>query len=157
MEQVYISLISVRGTLWKICGTERGITQIYPTDASPIPCENPMTAWAAKELEEYLTGKRKTFTFPLALRGTAFQLAVWNVLREIPFGKTVSYIQIAKSIGKPKAVRAVGQAIGRNPCLIAVPCHRVVGKNGALTGFSAGLPWKRYLLELEASQTAFDT
>ena len=150
MGQVYISFISINGIPWKICGTDRGITEIYPTDEIPVLHENALTAWAVKEIKEYLAVEREIFTFPLALHGTPFQLTVWNALREIPFGKTVSYSHIANAIGKPTAVRAVGQAIGSNPCLIAVPCHRVVGKNGTLIGFSAGLSWKRFFLDIES-------
>ncbi len=85
----------------------------------------------------------------MELAGTAFQREVWGALVDIPFGTTVSYGEVAAKIGRPKAVRAVGQAVGKNPCMIAVPCHRVIGKDGSLTGFSAGLEWKRYLLGLE--------
>ncbi len=85
----------------------------------------------------------------MELHGTPFQLQVWDALRTIPYGSAVSYSDIAAQIGKPKAVRAVGQAVGRNPCLIAIPCHRVLGKNGRLTGFSAGMDVKKQLLSLE--------
>ncbi|WP_160720765.1 methylated-DNA--[protein]-cysteine S-methyltransferase [Bacillus sp. USDA818B3_A] len=102
-----------------------------------------------KELTEYLDGKRKSFTIPFDYNGTVFQLAVWKALCEIPFGETRSYSEIANAINKPAAVRAVGAAIGKNPVLITVPCHRVVGKNGALTGYRGGLEMKTRLLELE--------
>lgn len=101
------------------------------------------------EIREYLEGQRKTFSVPFDYKGTAFQLAVWNALCEIPYGQTKSYSDIANSINKPAAVRAVGAAIGANPVLITVPCHRVVGKNGALTGYRGGLDMKTQLLELE--------
>ena len=130
-------------------GTEQGITGIYPANTNITENENSVTAWAARELREYLVHIRTEFSFPLSLRGTPFQLDVWNALRQIPYGHTVSYSEIAQAIGRPTAVRAVAQAIGKNPCLIAVPCHRVLGKDGSLTGFSAGLPWKKYLLSLE--------
>ncbi|MBM7362349.1 methylated-DNA-[protein]-cysteine S-methyltransferase [Priestia taiwanensis] len=103
----------------------------------------------AVEITEYLEGKRTTFTVPIDYNGTAFQLAVWNALCEIPFGQTRSYSDIASYINKPAAARAVGAAIGANPVLIAVPCHRVVGKNGALTGYRGGLEMKTLLLDLE--------
>lgn len=103
----------------------------------------------AIEIIEYLEGKRKTFTVPFDYNGTAFQLAVWNALCEIPYGQTKSYSDIANFINKPAAVRAVGAAIGANPVLITVPCHRVVGKDGTLTGFRGGLDMKTQLLELE--------
>jgi methylated-DNA-[protein]-cysteine S-methyltransferase len=102
-----------------------------------------------QQLEEYLQGLRKTFTLPLDLRGTDFQQAVWQALHEIPHGETVSYSQIAQKLDKTNAVRAVGTAIGANPVLIVVPCHRVLGKNGALTGYRGGLANKEKLLILE--------
>lgn len=103
----------------------------------------------AVEITQYLEGKRKTFTVPFNYDGTAFQLAVWNALCEIPYGQTKSYSDIANDINKPAAVRAVGTAIGANPVLITVPCHRVVGKNGSLTGYRGGLEMKTLLLDLE--------
>ncbi|MFJ7827417.1 methylated-DNA--[protein]-cysteine S-methyltransferase [Psychrobacillus sp. NPDC096623] len=103
----------------------------------------------ATELTDYLEGRRKKFTLPMDLHGTAFQQAVWKVLQEIPFGQTVSYSDIAEQIQKPSAVRAVGTAIGANPVLITVPCHRVIGKSGKLTGYRGGLEMKELLLGLE--------
>lgn len=102
------------------------------------------------ELLEYWEGNRDVFTLPLDLRGTPFQISVWEALCRIPFGETRTYSQIAEHIGKPKAVRAVGAAIGANPVLIMVPCHRVIGKNGALTGFRCGIKMKKRLLERES-------
>lgn len=104
------------------------------------------------ELTEYLAGQRKHFTLPVRLYGTAFQQSVWGALLEIPFGKTVSYSTIATQINNSKAVRAVGAAVGANPLLLVVPCHRVVGKNGALTGFRGGLDMKIHLLKLEQNR-----
>lgn len=101
------------------------------------------------ELTEYFEGRRTQFTVPADLRGTPFQLAVWNALCDIPYGETCSYSDIAERIRKPAAVRAVGAAIGANPVLVTVPCHRVVGKNGALTGYRGGLEMKTELLRLE--------
>lgn len=101
------------------------------------------------ELIEYFEGKRTHFTFSFDIRGTTFQMAVWKALQEIPFGQSRCYSDIAFKIGKPKAVRAVGTAIGSNPVAIAIPCHRVLGKNGTLTGFSGGLDIKEKLLNLE--------
>lgn len=101
------------------------------------------------ELMEYLDGSRKDFSIPFDYRGTSFQLAVWTALCEIPYGETRSYSDIANHINKPAAVRAVGTAIGANPVLITVPCHRVIGKNGKLTGYRGGLEMKTQLLELE--------
>ncbi len=105
----------------------------------------------AKQLDEYFAGQRKDFDLPLAPHGTAFQQTVWNALSSIPWGSLRSYADIARTIDKPKAVRAVGAANGRNPLPIVVPCHRVIGSNGSLTGFAGGLDIKRQLLELEGS------
>ncbi len=101
------------------------------------------------ELIEYLQGVRKSFSLPSDFQGTPFQLAVWHALRSIPYGETKSYSDIAAQINKPSAVRAVGTAIGANPVLITVPCHRVIGKNGALTGYRGGIEMKSMLLQLE--------
>lgn len=103
----------------------------------------------AEQLIEYWQGARTSFTLPSALRGTPFQMAVWKALCDIPYGETRSYSDIADEIRKPSAVRAVGAAIGANPVLITVPCHRVVGKNGALTGYRGGMEMKARLLQLE--------
>ena len=117
--------------------------------------ETPLTAQAAEELEEYFSGRRYTFTVPLSPRGTQFQLAVWQALRDIPYGQTQTYGEIAGLVGRPRAARAVGMANHDNPLLIFTPCHRVVGKNGSLTGFACGLEVKRRLLELESAQTVY--
>ncbi len=106
---------------------------------------------AAEELEEYFAGERKVFCVPVRMRGTEFQEKVWSALREIPYGETWSYGELAKRIGQPRAVRAVGGACHRNPLPIIVPCHRVIGKNGALTGYAEGLERKYDLLALEHS------
>jgi len=107
---------------------------------------------AAEQIKAYLQGKRRSITCPLDLRGTPVQLEVWKALLAIPYGETRSYSEIAATIGKPSAARAVGAAVGANPMLIAVPCHRVVGKNGALTGYRGGLEMKKRLLELERQE-----
>ena len=101
------------------------------------------------EVVEYLQGTRRSFSVDMDLRGTPFQLAVWEALGEIPYGQTWSYSEVAAHINKPASVRAVGTAIGANPLLITVPCHRVIGKNGALTGYRGGLEMKMQLLALE--------
>lgn len=103
----------------------------------------------AAELIDYLQGNRERFSVPFDLRGTSFQMAVWEALGGIPYGQTCSYSDIAERIQRPVAVRAVGAAIGANPILITVPCHRVVGKNGTLTGYRGGLEMKTRLLRLE--------
>lgn len=108
----------------------------------------------AAELIEYLEGERKRFTIPFDYNGTEFQYAVWNALCEIPYGQTKSYSDIARHINKPAAVRAVGAAIGKNPVLITVPCHRIIGKNGSLTGYRGGLEMKTQLLDLERQNSS---
>lgn len=116
--------------------------------------QHPLLLSTAAQLMGYFNGQRQTFDLPLATNwGTPFQRRVWQALTQIPFGKTTSYGQIANAIGNPKAVRAVGAAIGQNPHSIVVPCHRVLGANGALTGFAGGLQRKHYLLQHEASHT----
>jgi len=107
---------------------------------------------AIRQLEAYFEGKLKDFDVPLVLDGTEFQLLVWNNLRKIPYGETVSYGQLARRIGSPEAARAVGLANGSNPIPIIIPCHRVIGSNGNLTGFGGGLPVKKKLLALESRQ-----
>ncbi len=107
---------------------------------------------AVKQLGAYFSGTAQTFDISLRPVGTDFQERVWKALRSIKYGKTVSYGDIAKKIGNPKALRAVGSAIGRNPLSIIVPCHRVIGSNGKLTGFAGGLKTKEYLLNLESEQ-----
>ena len=113
-----------------------------------------MFAEAIRQLTEYFSGERKTFTLELAPLGTEFQRSVWTELREIPYGETISYKQLAERISKPRAVRAVGAANGANPIPIIIPCHRVIGHDGGLTGFGGGLPLKKRLLELESRQLA---
>lgn len=106
-----------------------------------------------KQLEEYFAGKRKVFEVGLAPAATPFQSKVLEALLKIPYGETCSYIDIARALGNPKASRAVGTANGNNPIPIIIPCHRVVGANGSLTGFGGGLPNKRFLLDLETSNS----
>jgi methylated-DNA-[protein]-cysteine S-methyltransferase len=105
-----------------------------------------------KELDRYFAGGLKQFSTPVAFTGTQFQNSVWQELRRIPYGETISYLELARRIDNLKAVRAVGMANGANPIAIIVPCHRVIGSNGSLTGFGGGLPTKRALLELEKGQ-----
>jgi len=116
--------------------------------------DHPILLQAQSELTEYFAGRRQVFTVPLDLRGTPFQAQVWKALLSIPFGETRSYGQIARQLGHPAATRAVGAANGRNPISIIVPCHRLVGSSGQLTGFAGGLEAKTYLLKLERSRHA---
>ncbi|SIN67569.1 methylated-DNA--[protein]-cysteine S-methyltransferase [Algoriphagus halophilus] len=101
------------------------------------------------QLDEYLSGKRKVFDLPLDLKGTDFQKSVWQAVNEIPFGQTTTYMKLSQKLGNPAAIRAVGAAIGANPILVIVPCHRIIGTNGQLTGYAGGLERKQALLELE--------
>ena len=113
-------------------------------------------AFARVQLEEYFAGTRQAFALPLHPLGTPFQLAVWQELARIPYGATISYGELARRIGQPQAMRAVGAANGRNPLPIVLPCHRVIGADGSLTGFGGGLPTKRFLLAMEAQITDGD-
>lgn len=144
-----------------LAGTEAALATIgFPEgsmrrepEADWIYNEQPFAA-AKKQLLEYFAGERKHFELSLALDGTEFQLSVMEALRTIPYGETTSYGAIAKQIGRPKAVRAVGAANGWNPIPIVVPCHRVIGSSGDLTGFGGGLTTKEALLRLEAENSA---
>ena len=104
-----------------------------------------------RQLHEYFAGKRQAFDLPLAPRGTPFQMDVWHTLASIPYGRTITYAQLANQVGRPSAVRAVGAANGRNPLPIVLPCHRVIGSDGSLTGFGGGLPTKEFLLRMEGA------
>ncbi len=115
----------------------------------PLPAL-PLLRETAAQLEAYFRGALRQFDLPLHPAGTPFQLRVWEALRRIPYGARRSYLQIAVEIGEPRAVRAVGAANGRNPLPILIPCHRVVGSTGKLTGFGGGMAWKQFLLDLEA-------
>jgi methylated-DNA-[protein]-cysteine S-methyltransferase len=126
-----------------------GRVRLEETQEDP---QHKILARAEKELKEYFAGTREAFTVPLDMRGTAFQKNVWEALLGIPFGETRSYGQLASQLGSPTASRAVGAANGRNPVSIIVPCHRVIGSTGKLTGFAGGLDVKETLLTLEGRQ-----
>lgn len=130
--------------LWPGEGTQR--TKI---NLGKLNLKNPIILKTELQLGEYFSGDRQIFDLPIKLSGTDFQKKVWNALRKIPYGKTSSYGQLAANIGSPKASRAAGAANGKNPISVIVPCHRVIGKNGALTGFAGGLNTKLFLLDLE--------
>ncbi|MGZ0782425.1 methylated-DNA--[protein]-cysteine S-methyltransferase [Pseudomonas sp. TKO26] len=115
--------------------------------------DHPLLRETERQLQEYFAGSRERFELELDFAGTEFQCLVWQALLTIPFGETRSYGQIARQIGHPKAVRAVGAANGRNPISIVAPCHRVIGASGSLTGFAGGLQAKQYLLALEGEET----
>ena len=123
-----------------------------PIDAAWAPDTKGVLKHVRIELDRYFAGRLTTFSTRLAFNGTPFQNAVWKELTRIPYGETISYLELAKRVENPKAVRAVGMANGANPIAIIVPCHRVIGSNGSLTGFGGGLPTKRALLELEKGQ-----
>lgn len=126
------------------------VTSIRLSDAAGTAHHpSPVSDLAASQLQEYFAGSRKDFTFSINPDGTAFQRHVWHALMQIPYGKTRTYGEIAAMVGKPNASRAVGMACNRNPLWIVIPCHRVVGKNGSLTGYEGGLEIKKALLELE--------
>lgn len=114
--------------------------------------ETPLLCQAAKQLEEYFAGTRKEFSLPCAPQGTPFQREVWDALLEIPYGETRTYGEIASCLGRPTASRAVGAANSRNPISFIVPCHRVVGAGGKLTGYAGGIPLKQRLLDMEQSK-----
>lgn len=122
-----------------------------PLDVAVDQPDHPVLLETERQLGAYFAGRLTRFVLPLAPRGTAFQRSVWDELVAIPFGETRSYAALARQIGRPAAVRAVGAANGRNPISIIIPCHRLVGSNGALTGFAGGLATKQWLLDLEAT------
>lgn len=134
----------------KIVGDNNGVSIIkLETEGTPSIQIAPDLQTAATQLQEYFHQKRTHFTFKLNPAGTPFQQKVWFELLAIPFGKTISYLTLAKKLGDAKVIRAAATANGKNPLFIVVPCHRVIGSNGALTGFSAGLWCKKWLLEHE--------
>ena len=138
------------GVLWS--GDRPGRTRHL--DGAIEDDSHPILNRAAQQLQEYFNGERTEFTLPLDMAGTPFQQLVWNGLLTIPFGESRSYGELARQIGMPKHARAVGAATGRNPLSIIVPCHRVIGANGTLTGFAGGMENKAFLLELESARRA---
>ena len=162
MSYVYRLMKSPVGTL-KLVASERGLAAILWENDSRHFCHledaaedesHPVLAETSRQLGDYFARRLKAFSLPLAFEGTPFQRDVWNALLTIPHGEMRSYADIARQIGRPSAVRAVGAANGRNPISIVAPCHRVVGSNGALTGFAGGLDAKAYLLALEGARLA---
>ena len=146
----------------RLVATDRGLSRLLfdeQADAdlrsagdSTQTDDHPVLAAATTQLEEYFAGQRQEFDVPLDLEGTEFQRAAWSALASVPYGETRSYRQQAEAIGRPKAVRAIGAANGRNPVPIVLPCHRIVGSDGSLTGYGGGLPIKEYLLNHEQTQ-----
>ncbi|MGH9157355.1 MAG: methylated-DNA--[protein]-cysteine S-methyltransferase [Acidimicrobiales bacterium] len=143
--------LTVVATGTAICGLYMDDQRWRPADDSFGEPEQAPFTQVLDELEEYFAGRRRRFQIPVLLAGTPFQLRVWDALLEIPYGRTVSYGHVAHRIGQPTASRAVGLAVGRNPIGIVVPCHRVIGSTGRLTGYAGGVDRKRHLLALEAS------
>jgi len=158
-ERLYGSTVSWEGWVFRVLSSNDGLRWL---DLHPIPFAELETKLHARivpddqqnertlgEVHAYLRGELKDFTIPIDLRGTDFQCDVWNAIAAIPYGETTTYGEIATSIGRPKATRAVGQATGANPVPLVIPCHRVIGTSGGLTGFGGGLPLKERLLGLE--------
>lgn len=147
-----------------VVASDAGVRYVmFPDDAHPKPLANfeiicdpshKLIATTLKQLQEYFDGVRKSFDIPLDLHGTDFQLTAWKTLGQIPFGQTITYGQQAIAIGRPKAVRAIGGANGRNPVVILLPCHRVIGADGSLTGFGGGIDVKKWLLAHEQKVVA---
>jgi methylated-DNA-[protein]-cysteine S-methyltransferase len=137
------------GTLHAAFDDEGRLTDLSFRELRGDPQPSTPNPKLVDELAEYFSGKRKAFTFPLAPKGTEFQLAVWNALLDIPYGDTATYAELARRIGRPSAVRAVGAANGANPIPVIIPCHRVIGSNGTLTGYGGGIERKQWLLTLE--------
>ena len=155
--QLHISSIATDiGTLYVEASTDAIVgvrfedNDIAMTAKHTQRSENDISKRGAKQLSEYFAGKRKTFTLPLSPQGTHFQNKVWHQLCRVDYGKTASYLDIANALGKPTASRAVGTANGKNPIAIIIPCHRIIGANGSLTGYAGGLQRKSYLLNLES-------
>lgn len=163
----FITLPSPVGELMLVSEAGCLIAVLWPEDHAPSRSEtrtrvrlnkpiedatDPILIETKRQLNEYFAGTRQTFTLPIRMRGTEFQQSVWETLRTIPFGTTATYAAIAQRIERPRAVRAVGAANSKNPISIIVPCHRVVGSNGTLTGFAGGIETKRQLLQWEADR-----
>jgi len=154
----YSTLTTPIGELMLTADDDGALTGVNLPNRHPDPAgwerDDELLADARRQLTEYFAGERTTFDLPLRPAGAPFQLRVWEALLRIPYGETVSYGEIAREIGHPTASRAVGAANGRNPIAIVVPCHRVIGANGSLTGYGGGLECKRALLDLEVGRAA---
>lgn len=156
----YVGYLSSPVGWLEIKADTKGITQVYFQEEKNLP-ENPNkhVEKAIKEFNEYFAGKREKFTVKLNPTGTDFQKKVWDELLKIPFGRTTSYFDLSNKLGDVKAIRAVGTANGKNPIAIIVPCHRVVGRDGSLTGYAGGLERKKWLINFEQQfeqKTLFD-
>ena len=164
---IYTGFVNSEQGPVKVEATDEGVTAIAflnPDEAEQYnvlgdeayarthSCTNAITDEGCRQLKAYFDGRLQEFDLPLTPKGTVFQNQVWQSLQQVKYGETASYLDIAKAIGNPKAVRAVGMANGRNPIAIVVPCHRIIGSNKTLTGYAGGLPRKQYLLNLEGAQ-----
>jgi len=140
-----------------LCGLYLARQKYFPPDASRWTQRPslPLFRDVAAQLREYFGGTRRHFDVPLAPSGTPFQRIVWREIAKVPFGETITYAELARRCGRPDAVRAAGAATGRNPITVIIPCHRIMGSGGALTGYAGGLDRKRTLLALEGSETVF--
>jgi len=162
MTKMYYHTFLISKQTYLLAATDKGLAFVGSADKNKLELEKfypkaelienkvPLIE-SAKQLTEYLTGVRKVFTLHYDLTGTKFQELVWKELFQIPYGETINYTQLAQRINHPKAVRAVGTAIGRNPLLMVIPCHRVITKTGSLGGYRGGLVMKQNLLKLEGS------
>jgi methylated-DNA-[protein]-cysteine S-methyltransferase len=154
-----LTMVRVRspiGTLRLYAAIDQLVGLYLPDRPAPDAVEGPsrVLGEAAAQLAEYFAGRRREFSLALAPSGTGFQQQVWEALMRIPYGETRSYAELARALGRPAAPRAVGAANGRNPISIIVPCHRLIGADGSLTGYGGGLPAKRWLLDHEAAGAA---
>jgi O-6-methylguanine DNA methyltransferase len=158
-EKLYASTVSWEGWVFRVLSSTAGVRwlDLHPATfealeqrlGARIVPDDQQNERALSEIHAYLRGELRSFTVPVDLRGTEFQCAVWEAIARIPFGQTTSYGELARSINRQRATRAVGQATGANPVPIIIPCHRVIGSSGGLTGFGGGLPLKERLLGLE--------
>lgn len=162
MNTLYVETVDTPVGVLVLAADDEGLRHIefpsnrHPADRAgwthdPIGMAADVLSTASRQLREYFDGRRRVFDLPLAPRGTDFQKQVWQALATIPFGTTWSYQELAQAIGKPRAMRAVGAANGRNPLPVVLPCHRVIGADGSLTGFGGGLDIKAALLRLEGA------
>ncbi|WGV98581.1 methylated-DNA--[protein]-cysteine S-methyltransferase [Vibrio sp. YMD68] len=148
--QSLLGLLTLQANEKGLLGIWLPVNTTLPQQLGTKDEDHPILKETIQQLEEYFAKKRTQFSVPVAPQGTPFQQQVWQALAEIPFGETRTYQQLAINIDNPKAVRAVGMANGKNPISIIIPCHRVIGKNGKLTGYAGGIDAKKALLELEA-------
>lgn len=156
MKSLQLAISSSLGPLYLVASDE-GLSGVYwDEQTAPYLKDESLDdaashlLMAAEQIQAYLSGERKDFDVPLALKGTKFQQEVWNELRRIPYGQTISYSELANRVKRPRAWRAVGSANGKNPLCLIIPCHRVIASNAGLGGYSGGLDRKRQLLELES-------